>query len=728
MALRIKKAIHADETSVNGFIWTSENDPTWLRYQADLETGAMKGYHISKCEDALPRVTPFLYKFVAGHIAASYHYAVALAIMADIGKEILFKEDIDFIEETTVEQVNAWQDFMGAFDDQDASIKTGNDATETRYITYDKNVVIPSTLTRMTERGNLSMPRGRSRGFEIGARLSGFKAFDLLQAKGRPKDLKLGSIGDLNIAQAKEALKHVERPSSNAVAWYGTMDAEKAKYRMQAAVALPILAGMIADRHSLSTAIDEVRPMNPIVMEITGLGKASVKRIGKIRQAAPAGRIFDEGERIDGEDALGVNRARHTKISGSVATDIALRYLSELGPDRTPMDDESWLRFNDILAAVAIPLHNATSIPIADILEAGKGNWVSFHATLAKAADFEPEAFDRRTMALVTIDALEAIDHFSRTAILPQALASIQEMEQPEPIVSREFVTSSIEAATNIIIGKTKNIALVMMEISRRYASRIPAMMEIEGKSTAASREITSQRFGQYSEDEFPTLTGDFLTSNGFMIRPMGSGDMLIEESRRLQHCVGHYKMRARNMESHIYSVQSIDGSESFSTFEFGRVSGDDARAAAASLRIIQHRGRSNATPVDTCKAAKKEFHAALKSGAEGINMGEIAGWRNWLAEQNPNIKAVTHTNWKSVLELDWEDEDARLAYWHEWGQVLGGRVEKSPHPGAVYSEKKAQELVGAMSPRAAFMMIDQARQTKEKRETEIQNQDTPQP
>jgi hypothetical protein len=504
MAIRLARDVQNEEARAAGYLWTTEEDPTWLRYQVDFTTGAMRGFHISKCEGGIPKVTPFLYDFANVQAAPQYHETVAMAIFADIGKETLITAGEEFAGDKTANQVSSWQDFMSAFDDGPKS-KVSDDLLSSRFITYPKDMPMSPGLVRLGDRGALSMTRGRS--FRIGARMSGFEAYKIATTARMPSKLKIGDIGNPDIEQAGEALKHVQRPSSQAVNWYGVRNTKIANIRMQAAKSMPILAGLIADRVSLSRAVDQMQPIQPILIETTGLAKAGVKRIGKLTTPAPVGRIFEAGERVEGEDALGVNRARHTQISGSVPIDMALRYLSHLPPDRTPQDDESWLKFNDILTAVAIPLHNATGIPVADILESSKGNWVKYHESLARGADFDPKDFDRRTMALTTIDAMEAIEHFSRTAVLPQALASIQETEQPEPMVSREYVLSAFESATNIIIGKAKNVPLLMMEISRRYASRIPAMMEIEGKSMLARTLNTSEAFKKYGEDGFPLMT-----------------------------------------------------------------------------------------------------------------------------------------------------------------------------------------------------------------------------
>jgi len=716
MAIRLARDVQTEEARAAGYLWTTEEDPTWLRYQVDFTNGAMRGFHISKCEGAIPKVTPFLYDFAHIATAAEFHETVAMAILADIGKENLIRAGEEYGGDKTANQVSSWQDFMSAFDDGPAK-KATDDLISSRFITYPKDMPMPGGLVRIGDRGALSMTRGRN--FKIGARMSGFEAYKIATTARMPKKLKIGDMGDPDIAQAQEALKHVQRPSSQAVNWYGTRNTKTANIRMQAAKSMPILAGLIADRMSLSRAVDEMQPIQPILIETTGLAKAGVKRIGKLTTAAPAGRIFEAGERIEGEDALGVNRARHTQISGSVPIDMALRYLSQLPPDRTPQDDESWLKFNDILTAMAIPLHNATGIPVAEILEASKGNWVKYHESLARGADFNPQDFDRRTMALTTIDAMEAIEHFSRTAVLPQALASIKETEQPEPMVSREYVISAFESATNLIIGKTKNVPLLMMEISRRYASRIPAMMEIEGKSMLAYTKNATEGFKKYGEDGFPLMTREFVASNGLVVRPLPTGASLSLESDRLKHCVGSYKSSARRAQCHIYSVQDQAGEHSFSTVEFAGIDGDDPMAAANALRTVQHRAECNATPSEDCKKAVKEFVAAVKSGAVPLNLEEISIWRAHLIEtgQNARTHVTPTTTWKSVLELDWEDDDARLAYWQEWGEVLGGRIQKSPNPAVIYTDKGAQELVGAMSPRAAALMIEASRRERAERE-----------
>ena len=718
MPIRIDQMLKEEETRAAGYLWTTENDPTWMRYQADLEQGTMRGFHVSKTNGAIPNVTPFLYTFPVQGQAANYHYVVALAAFADIGKERLIREGQELEETSMASQVSDWQDFMSAFGG--GGQKVDESLSGDRFITYPKDLVVSSQIIRYGRRGDLSLPRTPA--FRIGARMSGFDAYDIATSRGLPRKLQVGPIGDPDLEQAREALASVERPSSHAVSWYGTRDPEVAKLRMQAAKAMPILAGLLAERTSLARTVDEMAPIQPALIETTGLAKAGVKRIGKLTQPSPAGRIFDQDEAAEGEDALGVNRARQTRLTGTVPVDMALRYLSHMPPDRTPQDNESWLKFNDILSAVAIPLHNATSIPVPKILEASKGDWIKFHAALARAADFEPDNFDRRTMALTTIDSMEAIDHFNRTAVLPQMLASIRGTGEPEPMISREFVITGAEIARDIVVGKAKNVAVSMMEMARRYASRIPAMGEIEGKSMNVV--IDHTQFEKYGATGFPTLTEDFEAANGLVVRPLRNAEELQRESARLAHCVGAYAHTARATNTFIFSVQDKSAETSYSTFELRLPEIEDAVSAATNIRNVQHRAHGNGVPSEECKAAYKEFMKAVRSREIDLNLKEISQWRQHLSETGEAGRSVarqryTEANWASVLELDWTDEEIRDDYWQEWGEVLGGRVAKSPHPGVIYTEKKARDLVGAMSPRAAAIMMEEERQAREAREAE---------
>lgn len=563
----------------------------------------------------------------------------------------------------------------------------------------------PLSFVKTNRDGEVSIQRGPN--YAIGAALSGFDVLRAINAKGLP--FKIGKTGDLDVESARKALASVQRPSSAAVAWYAQAPENVAIYRMQAAEAMPVLAGVIAESFELSRAVDSAQSIQSLLTERTGLPKASLKRIGKLSAAVPASPIFETGERAQGEDALGVNRVRRFTVTGHISVDKALRYLSELPPDRTPKDDKEWAAYYDVLSSCAVPISNALNIPVLTILEASKGNWEDFKATLARAADFEPADFDRRCMALTTIDAIEAIESFSRTALIPQILRSIEETGEEVPIVATEYMVSAFEASSDLALGGAKNIAAHLLEIARRYAGRITTMLEIEGRVQAEDEGMS-----KYKDDEYPLLTGDYQSENGLTIRPLRNFEELKDEGRAMSHCVGGYTHSARRALCHLYSVRNEKG-ERLSTLELRGINGDSAMTAAGNIAVAQNRAQRNATPPDEARVAVEEFVRRIKSGDVGIRYNEIRAWREKVSGVDQGGPARTSkTTWASVLEFEWNNTGLSNRMWEEWQTVMGGKIGKSNNPGVIYTAKSSRSLLGGMNPRAAAILVDRARAAKE--------------
>lgn len=521
-----------------------------------------------------------------------------------------------------------------------------------------------------------------------------------------------------NVKTAKEALAAVNNPSSRAVIWYGSGDPEKSRIRLQAAKSYPLLAGLIADSPYLARAVDAMEPIQDGLIERTGLGKGALKRISKLQHAAtiaanPFNAAVDEGE-----DALGVNRHRRFAVSGSTSLDFALARLSDLPPDRVPQDDRSWQIYNDILSGCAIPLANAFDLPIDKILGASKGDWVSFHATLARAADVAPGEFDRRRITLATLDVIQAVEELSRTAILPLVIQSISEENHDVPEVAPEYVGTSLAAGAKIVFGASKNIAATAFEHARRYASRIPALLAAaSGEIEAPNAERVRQEYGP---ENFPHLVkDDFVASNGLVIRPFKSYAQMIEESRRLEHCVGHYYLQSALSGTPLLSVQSADGTESFSTIELRAKRSRDRDEVLASVRNVQHRGLNNSTPSEECREACDEFMAQLMAGELATDIDELEDWADSLRQARGAEPAIAtqrprQVTWKSALGMDWENDDRRAAAWEEWRYVLGGRYGRAEHPGVLWSEKTCRDLLASMSPETAITLAERARQPQQ--------------
>lgn len=571
-----------------------------------------------------------------------------------------------------------------------------------------------ATYLREMPNGDGRVP-SRPRFITIGTAMPGLKAFALQRATAA----RFPAIGvpSIDLPAAVTALSATSRPSSNSVAYYGghkipkDLEEEVKRNRAQAAASYPAFAGMIADSPAMAKAVDAGEPIQPLLSERTGLGKAALKRMSKITAPMPAGPVFETRQDMHGEDALGVDRQRRFATTARVEFSDSLRHLAAMPPDRTPQDDAAWLRYNDILAGCAIPLHNAFGIPVADVLMAAKGDWVRFHETLARAADFAPEQFDRATIALTTMDAIEVVDSLARQALLPQIFKSIEGTERELPEIAQEWVDRAFQASFAIVSGSAKNVAGDLFATARRYSSRIPALLN----ATEDPRPDVSAAEA-WTDDTFPLLTHEFSAANGLVIRPLRDHAMMREESRRLGHCVGHaYLHAAKQASSHIFSVQSPDGTVSHSTIELSGIRGDGPAEILSNLRTVQHRAQNNGTPSDEARAAAREFVAGLKSGALPINADEIVAYREAIRRQReaeragPVRRQAVRFTWTGALEFEWEDEDKRAAVWTEWKDILGGQWARGESPDVLYRAKQARDLLTAMDPEAAMILAERA-------------------
>ena len=245
--------------------------------------------------------------------------------------------------------------------------------------------------------------------------------------------------------------------------------------------------------------------------------------------------------------------------------------------------------------------------------------------------------------------------------------------------------------------------------MARRYSSRIPSLNEATGYETEEGI-LPEGRFAQYGTESFPRLMDSYKASNGLIIRNLDTFAQMRTESSRLNHCVGRmYLGKARKAGCHIFSVQNVEGSKSYSTIEISAVRGETAGQASRAFSIIQHRAKSNATPPTECAAACDEWFGKLKRGELWINFQEVQEWRaSDMAQADPG--AELQVTWKGVIGMEWQSEERRQAAWEEWRYIMGGQFGKSPSPEVIFREKGARDLVAAMNPKAAAIMIERAK------------------
>jgi len=521
-----------------------------------------------------------------------------------------------------------------------------------------------------------------------------------------------GQLDRVDLDAARTALSCVSHPSNRSVSWYGDRNHPSHGDRLQAAASMPVLAGIISDTGTLADAVDRRISLQPLLTGRTGLSKGALKRLAKLKQPLPAGIIFED--RAVGRDALQIERIRRLSLRGRLDEDRACRILAELPPDWTPQTDSAWRAFHDVASGAAVPLDEVANIPISKTLGASKGDWEGFRATLARAADMDPEAFGRREIALTTSDAIEVVDELARHVILPLVLTSIDSTGQPEGTPLENDVANARRVAFDLVAGGAKSPATALFETARRWMSRIPALQALTGEAMDAAADVPfEERFAAYEEGTWPALCEPFHASNGLVLRPLTRRDLLTEESARLDHCVGRlYQSKSLNGQCHIVSVQSLDGRTSHSTIEIA----PPARGQLV-LTETQHRARSNSTPSEAARTAAQEFYRAVREGLHTLNSPEIQEWADFRSGVEPQAVVARMASWSGALGIPYRDEDLRTGLWQEWRDIVGGDLARLEGPDGLYRFKAVRDLVDAMSPAAAKILRDQAAERRRQAE-----------
>jgi len=716
--------------AVDFYMCTDTAAPVWAMLRHVRGTNVLRGYVSTSAASGLAVIKPIQFDNPSIQDGNAQEHAL-FAFMAGAGLKLEGKNSAARPVDINA-QVAQWENFLGGSGKgKNAPTVKETPKRETDYLELtDIQVGFLKNHRMLIERGHeLHASPSGVRGFNLGEPISGLSAYDI-QKHIHANMPSVQKPPSLNLEAAKEALASIARPSSNAVAWYGVMDETLGKDRAQAAKSFPVLAALISDSPVISDAVDSRKPIQPLLMERTGLGKGALKRVGKLSKVLPASPIFENGA-VMGEDALGINRMRRFATTGSITNDNAIRYLSMIDPDRVPQDDRSWMIFHDILVGCAIPLENAIGIPAVDILNASKGNWVDYHATLARAADCDPENFDRRILALTSLDVIEAIEDVSRCSVLPLILSSIRDEGESLPFVEAEYFQKAFNIAAGIVIGQSKNVAAGLFEMARRYASRIPALAEATGISSLNEEGDIKKggRWEKYGADGFPPLTGDYVTTGGMHIFVLKNKEMMVEEGNRQQHCVGaHHVSHARRASDFYFSLRSEDGLKSHSTLRLYNFNGKDLDDALANLAIGEHQTFNNGwdekerrykEPGDELKAAVDEFLQKIKRKEIPVNYQEISDWRQHLKSMSTTntVEALKFT-WDGAIGMDWGDRDKRENSWQEIRYIIGGKYGRSEHPGVLWSDKDARSLLAEMSPVTAGSLERKARLAREARES----------
>ncbi|MCY3877785.1 MAG: PcfJ domain-containing protein [Rhodobacteraceae bacterium] len=524
---------------------------------------------------------------------------------------------------------------------------------------------------------------------------------------------------DIDLGIAAQALTAIECPTASTVCFFGDTNSPHCGKRSQAAAAYPALAELFAHESRFQKVIDEGSPLAPAIGERLRLSKAHIRRLGRLAKPLPANRIFGFGEAARGIDPLGVDRARRYGLAGELTLEQFCGLIRGIPQDWVPGSDSAWCDFIDIASACILPISAAMDRPPEPMLATSKGDWRKFRMSLASAYGVPVEDFDRRQMALATSDIFEMIDDFSRSILLPLFAYSINSSGQPLPDLLANELLSARQLSFQIICGKARNVAGELFTVSRRWMSRIPALIDIEADDIRDRTEFSLHADGK----SCPKLVELYTAANGLVVQNLTTAPEFIEESRRLSHCLGRsYLKQAMQGNCHIFSVRSADLTASHSTIELTPPQSGLEKPALAELRIVQHKGLMNRKPPDAAKVACAEWLAALKEGKLQTHLNEAWQWREEcrrISAENKESpvrdRMAIEAAWSAALGINWHDHERRNAVWNEWKKhILSGRFSHAADPGYLFRAKEVREFMCRMSPRATRTLSEKNNQDQE--------------
>ena len=506
----------------------------------------------------------------------------------------------------------------------------------------------------------------------------------------------------LDMDAAAGALSSINAPSANAVWFFGDALSPQHSWRQQSAASYPALAEFMTQFDECRKAIDAGEPLQPVISSISRLNKGQLKRLGKLRSPLPSSRVFRLDEEVRGVDPMGIDRARRYSLGNELSLEQLLSLIREFDTNWVPPDGKSWTHLIDILSCCVEPIRNRFALPAKGFLAASKGNWVKLHAQLATAYECSAGEFDRQQMSMASSDVLEMIDDFSLSVVIPRVLGTILDSGDALPFPASQDIEAAKRLGFELMTDGSRNPTLTLLEAARRWMSRIPALIAAEGQIAGGEAQPDWE-----SDPSWPRLAEDFQTAGGLSVRNLVSEEELLEESRRLSHCVGRlYARKARRGECHILSVRSLDGSKSLSTFEIAPFATDNEQLARNAVQIVQHKARSNRRPGKQATEAVDEWLTAVRSNTVVIHLEDVRNWRRAVEAESPDEARATRSPeraWSAVLGRNWQRADVRRAVWNEWGNhVLRGEMARGSDSDVIFESDSSLDLLARLSPSTA--------------------------
>lgn len=540
--------------------------------------------------------------------------------------------------------------------------------------------------------------------------LSGFDVVRLIQGR---TDYEAVSRLDLDIA--KDCLKAVVSPSSAALVYYGDIHHPAHLFRKQAAESLPLMADIFASHMIFAKAIDQQKALAPLIGEVFGLGKGAMKRLRQIDAPANLSAEVRFDEIVTALDAHGINRQRARAIDTEIKLETLLSRVKDFPPDWVPDSTKEWKAFADILSQVALPLERGLGIPAKDILATAKGKWSDYRDTLARAADFEPDTFTRRQLAVTTIDAIETVHDMNRYVTLPLILRTIGQNGFTFHGPVADTMQHTIEATRDVILGRSKNPAGTLFEAARRRTGLIGAISEIVAEG-APRVDTSSAVLARYGQESWPALSRDpFVSQSGHRIFFMTNTDMKKQDGDQLHICVGgkYYTDKARQSQSHLVTVRDVDG-RSLATAEFSGKPADTVETEwRHNLTLIQFRGVRNGVPPENVQRSFEEFMTAFRGGQLLLNLSEVYEYQKAMAVSQGKVDVTPAALWANALGYEFKDDGRNARLFAVAKTVIFGQTDKIEHAGVLFGTPSVRKALEAISPDCAEHLLRQEAERK---------------
>ena len=354
--------------------------------------------------------------------------------------------------------------------------------------------------------------------------------------------------------------------------------------RRQAANVYPFLAPMLPTLPILRLMIDNAAPIGPTLMSKFGISKSALKRINGLSLPSPT------------ENPLSVEDHRmRVQI---------VKLIDQIDPNWMPKNESDKRAFFEAVIAVGYHLATATNQPVPALLSAAKGKWQDFLDRIWKQAyptekGHDPRPYDFHALKVAADDAHDMATQFAQQVIIPV----IGHANEGEP-VPEHVMYSAVDLAADILFsGKT---AGAILELSHYWHRR-------------EDHEVVNDFMFENPDQQWPAMTDNYLSSNGFLVRALTSSEELKQESDRMNHCVRGYSWACARGGSFIISIRSPDDAESHVTAELRIPSREPLKVMERQVR-----GEGNRTPPAEPRAAYDEWIGKGRSGEIKIHFDLI--------------------------------------------------------------------------------------------------------